>query len=80
MLKDEVALYSKLTGNDGMNTSISIIGAYLDGYERGKASAQPDIVRCKDCRYYNAEEKECLDLLGHGRRWEEDDFCSYAER
>lgn len=41
---------------------------------------QPEIVRCKDCRYYNSEEKECLDLLGHGRRWEEDDFCSYAER
>ena len=43
-------------------------------------SAQPDIVRCKECRYYNSEEKECLDLFGHGRRWEEDDFCSYAER
>ena len=42
--------------------------------------AQHDIVRCRDCRYYNSEEKECLDLLGHGRRWEEDDFCSYAER
>jgi len=42
--------------------------------------AQPEIIRCKDCRYYNSEEKECLDLLGHGRRWEEDDFCSYAER
>lgn len=41
---------------------------------------QSDIVRCKDCRYYDFEEKECLDLLGHGRRWEEDDFCSYAER
>ena len=37
MLKDEVALYSKLTGNDGMNTPISIIGAYLDGYDKGKA-------------------------------------------
>ena len=37
MLKDEVALYSKLTGNDGMNTPIAIIGAYLDGYDKGKA-------------------------------------------
>ena len=42
--------------------------------------AQPKIIRCKDCRYYNAEEKECLDLLGHGRRWEEDDFCSYGAK
>ena len=37
-----------------------------------------EVVRCKDCRYYNAEEKECLDLMGYGRRWEEDDFCSYG--
>ena len=43
-------------------------------------SAEPGIIWCKDCRYYNSEEKECLDLLGHGRRWEEDDFCSYGER
>ena len=42
--------------------------------------AEPKTVRCKDCRYYNSQEKECLDLLGYGRRWEEDDFCSYAER
>ena len=47
---------------------------------RESLSAQPEIIRGKDCRYYNSEEKECLDLLGHGRRWEEDDFCSYAER
>ncbi len=36
MLKDDVILYSKLTGNDGLHTPIGIIGAYLDGYERGK--------------------------------------------
>ena len=45
-----------------------------------KTVEEMQIVRCKDCRYYNSEEKECLDLLGHGRRWEEDDFCSYGER
>ena len=37
-----------------------------------------EVVRCRNCRYYNSEEKECLDLLGHGRRWEEDDYCSYG--
>ena len=47
---------------------------------RESLSTQPKIIRCKDCRYYNSEEKECLDLLGHGRRWEEDDYCSYAEK
>ena len=43
-----------------------------------KTVEEMQIVRCKDCKYYNSEEKECLDLLGHGRRWEEDDFCSYG--
>lgn len=42
MLKDELALYSKLTGKDGLNVPVGIIGAYLDGYERGKADAQPE--------------------------------------
>lgn len=40
----------------------------------------PGIVQCKDCKYYNQEEKECLDLMGHGRRWEDDDYCRYGER
>ena len=43
-----------------------------------KTVDEMQIVRCRNCRYYNSEEKECLDLLGHGRRWEEDDFCSYG--
>ena len=37
MLKDEVALYTELSGKDGSNTSIGVIGAYLDGYEKGKS-------------------------------------------
>ena len=36
-LKDEMILYTKLSGKDGNHTSIGIIGAYLDGYEKGKA-------------------------------------------
>ena len=47
MLKDKLAL-SQLTGKDG-----EIIRAFLDGYERGKADAQPErIVRCKDCKHW----------------------------
>ena len=56
MLKDEVALYSQLTGRDGLKVPVGIIGAYLDGYERGKADAQPDIVRCKDCDWWTKQE------------------------
>lgn len=39
MLRDEIAQYTELSGNDGLHTPIGIIGAYLDGYEKGRAGA-----------------------------------------
>lgn len=36
MLKDEVALYSQLTEKDALNVPVGTIGAYLDGYDKGK--------------------------------------------
>lgn len=35
MLHEEVALYEKLTGEDGWHTPIMKVGSYLDGYEKG---------------------------------------------
>ena len=35
MLREEVAKYSELSGNDGQHTPIGVIGAYLDGYDKG---------------------------------------------
>lgn len=43
-------------------------------------SAEPEIIRCKDCKYYNAEERLCNDLMGFGRYWSENDYCSFARR
>ena len=40
-LREEVELYSKLTGKDGTREPIVRIGAYLDGYEKGKEDAEP---------------------------------------
>ena len=40
MLRDEIELYTKLTGKDGQHTPICVIGAYLDGYEKGKEEKQ----------------------------------------
>ena len=68
-----------VTGRQNAELVATTIGAFADRI-KALPSAQPEIIRCKDCRYYNSEEKECLDLLGHGRRWEEDDFCSYGKR
>lgn len=36
MLRDDIALYTELSGHDGEHTAIGIIGAYLDGYDKGK--------------------------------------------
>ena len=40
MLRDEIARYTELSGNDGEHTPIGIIGAYLDGYEKGLESRE----------------------------------------
>ena len=40
MLRDEIAKYTELSGNDGEHTPIGIIGAYLDGYEKGLESRE----------------------------------------
>lgn len=40
MLHDEVELFSKLSGEDGWHTSIARVGAYLDGYNKGKEETE----------------------------------------
>ena len=58
----------------------------FDGYEyrlQELPSAQPEIVRCKDCKY--AEYIDDVKTLwctecGQGRTVAPNDFCSYAER
>lgn len=43
--------------------------------------ARPEIIRCKDCKHRDPEDKKC----DCGMQWcafpkRDDDFCSYAER
>ena len=42
-------------------------------------SAEPEIIRCKDCKY-NASSHKCLNPDGFFLIPKDDDFCSYAER
>ena len=49
-------------------------------------SAQPEIIRCKDCQYQSKGQNECetWNLCGY-RPWQytpttDEHFCSYAER
>ena len=46
---EEVELYSRLTGKDGANIPVEIIGAYLDGYEKGKEEKTKS---CEGCKRY----------------------------
>ena len=41
---------------------------------------QLEIIRCKECKWYNDRERTCNDLMGFGRYWKPDDFCSYGRR
>lgn len=43
-------------------------------------SAQPEVIKCKNCMWYNDRERTCNDLMGFGRHWKPDDFCSYGKR
>lgn len=48
-------------------------------YERGKAEAQAEIVRCKDCRF-NTYSKKCLNPDSFFLVPADDFYCGYAER
>lgn len=58
-------------------------GSFSDGvqwlleYIDGLPSAQPEIIRCKDCYHYPSEYADCP-MIGWARN--ENDFCSKAER
>lgn len=40
-IREDVELYTKLSGEDGSQETIATIGAYLRGYGQGKADAEP---------------------------------------
>lgn len=49
---------------------------YKDGYEQSYA----DIIRCKDCRYWDNHDggERCLHAIAHLSWAEPDNFCSYG--
>lgn len=78
-----------------MNDSISrqaairIISGYQDGpVDKSVAkrlltqlpSAQPEIIRCKDCKYYREHDDQDDFCIFRCMQTESNDYCSYAER
>ena len=54
MLHEEIARFSELSGEDAHSTSISRIGGFLDGYEKGKEDGIAESnanrnIECGDC-------------------------------
>lgn len=56
----EMARYGALTGQDGTKVSISRLGGYLDGYEKGIDDA---IKAIKDRYVFTNDEEKRLDTL-----------------
>ena len=56
----EMARYGELTGQDGTKVSISRLGGYLDGYEKGIDYA---IKAIKDSYVFTNDEEKRLDTL-----------------
>ena len=64
--------------NDDMTSTEKAIGAdYCVDLIRTMPSAQPEIVRCKDCKYYGYN--ECFHVRGLTVAFD-NTFCSCAER
>ena len=62
---------------------------YDKGYADGIRDAREELVRCKECKYWNEETKWCYKhshYYNDGVNWlqwehfEADDFCSHGER
>lgn len=67
--------------DDTRRASIIMNGMYLcEKAVMNQPSAQPEIIRCKDCKHYDGE--KCLRY--EPTKWKfyvvPDDFCSYGER
>ena len=70
------------------NSEVARYGATFRQHEiidiiEGMSSAQPDIIRCKDCvnYHYNTKEQgERFVCALDGFIWKPEDYCSYAER
>ena len=47
---------------------------------RDLPSAQPEIIRCNDCKYYDADNFQCETDKPHSGTWFPESYCDRAER
>ena len=63
---------------NGENEYVYDTNAVLESIDAQPTVDAVEVVRCKDCKYYEPAEKHCR---GAGKaEYEANDFCSYGER
>ena len=47
---------------------------------RYEPSAEPEIIRCKDCAWGDQSGHDSIYCANNGAYWNEEDYCNHAER
>ena len=80
---DAISCNITVTGRQNAEVVAATIGAFADRI-KALPSAQPEIIRCKDCKHYKAYYCTgclvCHLVAGRTVLRDLDDFCSRAER
>lgn len=68
----------------GSRVTLKAVCIYLNGVlSKIKALPRVELVRCKDCKFYNQHIRECEGFgkwFGLEDEWGDNDFCSRGER
>lgn len=73
--------YCELNDDGKTAFRMGITALELFGNAEQLPSAQPEIIRCKDCKYYYNTDPESIPTANIiCSQMHEDDYCSYAER
>lgn len=75
----EISSFGRWQWSNGFNTALTAVGIDL---KKLPSAAQPEIIRCKDCKHHDPEDRKCD--CGHDILWQlprqDDWYCADAER
>ena len=70
-LNYEVARYTELTGEDGTKVSVSRLGGFLDGYEKGKSDMLKEIEEAMYTQCFERDNDEDM------QKWDSGNWFRY---
>lgn len=87
LISRQAAIDGKITIQRANGVEIYYDEAVPVSYLKYLPSAQPEIIRCKDCKYWNSGSCECREIAVNCQDYyvgdmetEAEHFCGYAER